>query len=98
MPHHLVQNLPSSHLLLCNINIKIQTSVIFPVVLYRCEAWTSTLEEHWVLREMPGSTRDEVNRSVAGYITRSFMICTATPNMLQVIKECNGSVTWHVQE
>ena len=66
--HYSVQNLLSSSLLLKNIKIKIYRTVILPVVLYGCEAWSLTLrEEHRlrvfenrVLRKIFGPKRDEV--------------------------------------
>jgi len=54
--------------------------------LHRCEAWSHTggkqgaEEDTWVYK-------GQGNGSGAGYTTRSFMICTATPNTFQVIKE-----------
>jgi len=49
--YHSVQKLLSSSLLIKN--IKINTSIILPVVLYGCETWSATLlEEHrlWVFK------------------------------------------------
>jgi hypothetical protein len=40
---HLVQNIPSSHLLLKNIKIKIYETIILPLVLYGRETWSVTL-------------------------------------------------------
>jgi hypothetical protein len=45
-----VQNLLSPNLLSKNIKIKIYRTVILPVVLYGCEAWTLTLREEYRLR------------------------------------------------
>jgi hypothetical protein len=58
----------SSHLLYKNLNIKIYKTIILPVVLYGCNAWSLTLrEEHRlrvfenrVLRRIFGPKRDEV--------------------------------------
>ena len=41
--HHSVQNLLSSRLLSKKLKIKIYRTVILPVVLYGCEAWSLTL-------------------------------------------------------
>jgi hypothetical protein len=49
-------------------NIKMQSNVIVPVVLYGCETWSLTLRkehglqvfENWVLREISGTKGDEV--------------------------------------
>jgi len=43
--YHLVQNLLSSRLLSKNLKIKIYKTIILPVVLYGCEAWSHTLSE-----------------------------------------------------
>ena len=43
--HHSVKNLLSSSLLSRNLNIKIEGTIIFPVVLYVCETWLLTLSE-----------------------------------------------------
>ena len=66
--YHSVQNLLSSRLLSKNLKIKIYRTIILPVVLYGCEAWSLTLrEEHRlrvfenrVLRRVFGPKRDEV--------------------------------------
>jgi hypothetical protein len=45
--HHLVHNLPYSHLLLKNIQIRIYKTITLPVVLFRYETWSLALrEEH----------------------------------------------------
>src|SRR5215471_292417 len=45
--YHSVQNLLSSTLLSKNLKIKIYRTIILPVVLYGCEAWSLTLrQEH----------------------------------------------------
>jgi hypothetical protein len=43
--YHSVQNIVSSSLLFKNIKIKINRTIILPVVLYACETWSLTLEE-----------------------------------------------------
>jgi hypothetical protein len=56
--YHSVQNLLSSKLLLKDLKIRIYKTIILPVVLYGCEAWSLTIrEEHRLggyldLREM----------------------------------------------
>jgi hypothetical protein len=42
--YYSVQNLLSSSLISKNLNIKIYRTVILPVVLYRCETWSLTLD------------------------------------------------------
>jgi hypothetical protein len=60
---HLVQHLLSSSLLSKNLKIKINRTIIIPVVLYGCETWSLTWEEHRlrVLRIF-GPKREEVTR------------------------------------
>jgi hypothetical protein len=66
--YHLMQNLLSSSSISKNINIKIQRTIILPVVLYGCETWSLALREECrlrvfknkVLRRIFGSKRDEV--------------------------------------
>jgi len=48
--YHSVQNLLSSRLLSKNLNIKINGTIILPVVLYGCETWSLTLREERKLR------------------------------------------------
>jgi len=63
-----VQNVLCSSLLSKNIEIKIYSLIIFPVVLYGCESWSLTLREerrlrvfdHRVLRRIFEPKRDEV--------------------------------------
>ena len=66
--YHSVQNLLSSSLLSKNLKIKIYRTIIFSVVLYRCETWSLILRgekklkvfENMVLRRIFGPRRDEV--------------------------------------
>jgi len=63
-----VQNLLSSRLLSRKLKIKIYRTIILPVVLYGCEAWSLILREvrklrvfeNMVLRRIFGTRRDEV--------------------------------------
>jgi len=48
--YHSVQNLLSSRLLSKNLKMKIYRTIILPVVLYGCEAWSLTLREERKLR------------------------------------------------
>jgi len=74
-----VQNLLSSRLLSKNLKIKIHRTIILPVVLYRCEAWSLTLREerklrvfeNMLLRRIFGPRRDEVTGNGGDCITRS---------------------------
>jgi hypothetical protein len=63
-----VQSLLSSRLLSRNVKFKVHKTIILPVVLYGCEAWSLTLRkehrlrvfENRVLRRIFGPKRDEV--------------------------------------
>jgi len=63
-----VQNLLSSSLLSKNLKIKINRTIILPVVLYGCETWSLTVREerrlsvfeNRALRRIFGPKRDEV--------------------------------------
>ena len=48
--YHSVQNLLSTRLLSKNVKIKIYRTIILPVVLYGCEAWSLTLWKQRKLR------------------------------------------------
>jgi hypothetical protein len=48
--YHSVQNLLSSRLLFKNTQIKVQSSIILPVVLCGCETWSLTLWKEHTLR------------------------------------------------
>jgi hypothetical protein len=70
-----------------NVKIKIYRTIILPVVLYGCEAWSLTLKkeprlrvfENRVLRRVLGPRRDEITGNGENYIMRSLMICTPYP-------------------
>ena len=63
-----MQNILSSRLLSKNLKIKIDRTIILPVVLYGCETWSLTLREerrlrlfeNRVLRRVFGPKRDEI--------------------------------------
>jgi hypothetical protein len=48
--YHSAQNLLSSRLLSKNVKIRINKTVILPVVLYGCETWSLTVMEEHKLR------------------------------------------------
>jgi len=62
-----------------NLKIKIYRTIILPVVLYGCEAWSLTLREkrklrvfeNMVLRRIFGPRRDEVRGNGGDCTTRS---------------------------
>ena len=45
-----MQNLLSCNLIFKNIKIKKHRTIIFPVLVYRCEAWTLILREESILK------------------------------------------------
>jgi hypothetical protein len=69
----------SSRLLSKNLKIRIYRTIILPVVLYGCEAWSLTLKEerrlrvfeNRVLRRIFGPKRDEVTGNGENYIMRN---------------------------
>jgi len=54
--YHSVQKLLSSRLLFKNLKIKIYRTIILPVVLYGCEAWSLKLREERKLRVFENRT------------------------------------------
>ena len=74
-----MQSLLSSRLLSKNLKTKIYKTIILPVVLYGCEAWSLTTREErklrvfeiMVLRRIFGPGRDEVRGNGGDCITRS---------------------------
>jgi hypothetical protein len=66
--YYSVQSLLSSRLLSTNVKVKINKTIILPVVLYECETWSLTLRKvnrltvfkNRVLRRIFGPKRDEV--------------------------------------
>ena len=65
-----------------NLKIKIYKTIILPVVLYGCEAWSLSLKEECrlrvlenrILRQIFGPERD-ANGSGKGFTMRNFVIC-----------------------
>jgi hypothetical protein len=66
-----------------NVKIKLHKTVILPVVLQRCEAWSQTLKEKYrlgifenrVLRETFEHKTEAGTEDWENYIMRSFIIC-----------------------
>jgi hypothetical protein len=65
--YHSIQNLLSPLLVSKNVKIRMYKTIIFPVVLYRCETWSLTLKEEHSLRvsenmvlRIPGPKKNEV--------------------------------------
>jgi len=89
-----VQNLLSSRLLSKNLKIKIYRTIILPVVLYGCEAWSLTLRkarklrvfENMVLRRIFGPRRDEVTGEWRRLHNEELNDLYSLPNIVWVIK------------
>ena len=92
--YHSVQKLLSSRLLSKNLKIKIYRTIILPVVLYGCEAWSLTLREerklrvfeNMVLRRIFGPRRDEVMGEWRRLHNKELNDFYSSPNIVRVIK------------
>ena len=92
--YHTVQNLLSSRLLSKNLKIKIYRTIILPVVLYGCEAWSLTLRDerklrvfdNMVLRRIFGPRRDEVTGEWRRLHNEELNDLYSSPNIVRVIK------------
>jgi len=92
--YHSVRNLLSSRLLSRKLKIKIYRTIILPVVLYGCEAWSLTLREernlrvfeNMVLRRIFGPRRDEVTGKRRRLHNDELNDLYASPNIVRVIK------------
>ena len=84
----------SFSLLSKNINIKIHTTIILPVVLYGCETWSLTLREEQrlrvsenrVLRRIFGPKMDEITREWRKLYKEELNDLYCSPNIVRVIK------------
>jgi hypothetical protein len=92
--YHLVQNLLSSRLLSINVKIRTCKTIILPVVLYGCEAWSLTLTkahklrvfENRVPRRIFGPKRDKVTRSWRKQYTEELHNLYSLPSIFRMIK------------
>ena len=102
--YHSVKNLLSSRLLPKNLKIKIYRTIIFPVVLYGCEAWSLTLREerklrvfeNMVLRRIFGPRRDEVTGEWRRLHKKELNDLYSSPNIVRVIKSRRMRWAGHV--
>ena len=84
----------SSRLLSKNLKTKIYRTIIFPVVLYGCEAWSLTAREerklrvfeNMVLRRIFGPRRDEVTEEWRRLHNEELNGLYSSPNIVRVIK------------
>jgi len=85
--------LPSS-LLSKNINTKIYSNIILPIVSYECETWTLTLREerklrlfeNRVLRKIFGPNRDELSKERRRLHNEKLCCLYFSSNIIRVIK------------
>jgi len=92
--YHSVQNLLSSRLLSKNLKIKIYRTIILPIVLYGCEAWSLTLRKerklrvfkYMVLWRIFGPRRNEVMGEWRRLHNEELNDLYSLPNIVQVIK------------
>jgi len=99
-----VQNLLSSRLLSKNLKIKIYRTIILPVVLYGCEAWSPTLQEErklrvfekMVLRRIFGPRRNEVAGEWRRLHIEELNDLYSSPNIVRVIKSRRMRWAGHV--
>ena len=102
--YHSVQHLLSSRLLSKNLKIKIYRTIILPVVLYRCEAWSLTLREerklrmfeNMVLRRISGPRRDEVTGEWRGLHNEELNDLYSSASIVRVIKSRRMRWAGHV--
>jgi len=84
--------------------MKIYRTIILPVVLYGCEAWSLTLREerklrvfeNMVLRRIFGPRRDEVTGDWRRLHNEEVNYLYSSPNIVQVIKSIRMSWAGHV--
>ena len=102
--YHSAQNLLSSSLLSKILKIQIYRTIILPVVLYGCEAWSLTLREerklrvfeNMVLRRIFGSRRDEVTGEWRRMHNEELNDLYSSPNIVRVIKSRRMRWAGHV--
>jgi hypothetical protein len=102
--YHSVQSLLCSSLLSRNVKIKIQKTIILPVVLYGCETWSLTLrEEHRLrvfenrmLRTVSGPKRDEVMGEWRNLHSGELHNLYSSPKIIRQIKSRRMSWAGHV--
>jgi len=102
--YHSVQNLLTSRFLSRKLKIKIYRTIILPVVLYGCEAWSLTLREerklrvfeNMVLRRIFGPRKDEVTGEWRRLHNEELNDLYSSPNNVRVIKSRRMRWAGHV--
>ncbi|KAJ4443576.1 hypothetical protein ANN_05250 [Periplaneta americana] len=92
--YYSVEKLLSSSLLSKNLKVRIYKTVILPVVLYGCEAWTLTLREEQrlrvfenkILRKIFGAKRDEVTGEWRKLHNTELHALYSSPDIIRNIK------------
>ena len=99
-----MQSLLSSRLLSKNLKTKIYRTIILPVVLYGCEAWSLTAREerklrvfeNMVLRRIFGPRRDEVTGEWRRLHNEELNGLYSSSNIVRVIKSRRMRWAGHV--
>ena len=99
-----MQSLLSSRLLSKNLKTKIYRTIILPVILYGCEAWSLTAREerklrvfeNMVLRRIFGPRRDEVTGEWRRLHNEEINGLYSSPNIVWVIKSRRMRWAGHV--
>jgi len=102
--YHSVQNRLYSRLLSKNLKIKIYRTIILPVVLYGCEAWSLESREErklrvfekMVLRRISGPRRDEVTGEWRRLHNEELNELYSSPNIVRMIKSRRMGWAGHV--
>jgi hypothetical protein len=102
--YHSVQSLLSSRLLSRNVKVKIDKTIILPVVLYGCETWSLTLrEEHrlrvfenMVLRRIFGRKRDGVTGEWRKMHNEELHNLYSSPDIIRQVKSRRMRWAGHV--
>ena len=94
--YYSVHDLLSSSLLSKKLKIKIYRTIILPVALYGCEAWSLRVFENRVLRKVFGPKRDEVTREWRKLHNEELSELYSLPNILRVVKSRRMRWAGHV--
>jgi hypothetical protein len=92
--YHSVQNLLSYRLLLNNVKVRIHTTIILPVVLYRCKTWSLIIREKHKLRVFENGVlmrifrlkRDGVTGGWRKLHKKELHDLNALPSIIRIIK------------